>query len=93
MVARKTKNLNAIRDTVARIRAGEIEDLSQINFPDLVSIEELEIDDIEPLRAELDSFVNAIRTGATPEVPAEDGLAAVETATRIVEAMGSQKLE
>jgi predicted dehydrogenase len=93
MVARKTKNLGAIRDTVAKIRAGEIEDLSQINFPDLVSIEELEIDDIEPLRAELDSFVNAIRTGATPEVPAEDGLAAVETATRIVEAMGSQKLE
>jgi predicted dehydrogenase len=93
MVARKTKNLGAIRDTVAKIRAGEIEDLSQINFPDLVSIEELEIDDIEPLRAELDSFVNAIRTGATPEVPAEDGLAAVETATRIVEAMGSQRLE
>jgi predicted dehydrogenase len=93
MVARKTKNLGAIRDAVAKIRAGEIEDLSQLNFPDLVSIEELEIDDIEPLRAELDSFVNAIRTGATPEVPAEDGLAAVETATRIVEAMGSQKLE
>jgi len=93
MVARKTKNLGAIRDAVAKIRAGEIDDLSQLNFPDLVSIEELEIDDIEPLRAELDSFVNAIRTGATPEVSAEDGLAAVETATRIVEAMGSQKLE
>ena len=93
MVARKTKNLNAIRDAVAKIRAGEIDDLSQLNFPDLVSIEELEIDDIEPLRAELDSFVDAIRTKSTPEVPAEDGLAAVETATRIVEAMGSQKLE
>jgi predicted dehydrogenase len=93
MVARKTKNLNAIRDAVTRIRSGEIEDLSQLNFTDLVSIEELEIDDIEPLRAELDSFVNAIRTKSVPEVPAEDGLAAVETATRIVEAMGSQKLE
>ena len=93
MVARKTKNLNAIRDAVAKIRSGEIDDLSQLNFPDLVSIEELEIDDIEPLRAELDSFVHAIRTKTMPEVPAEDGLAAVETATRIVEAMGSQKLE
>ena len=93
MVARKTKNLAAIRDAVAKIRAGEIDDLSQLNFPDLVSIEELEIDDTEPLRAELDSFVNAIRTKTMPEVPAEDGLAAVETATRIVEAMGAQKLE
>ncbi|MEA2708769.1 MAG: hypothetical protein QOF78_1370 [Phycisphaerales bacterium] len=93
MVARKTKNLSAIRDAVAKIRAGEIDDLSQLNFPDLVSIEELEIDDIEPLRAELDSFIHAIRTNSEPEVPAEDGLAAVETAMRIVEAMGSQKLE
>jgi predicted dehydrogenase len=93
MVARKTKNLAAIRDAVAQIRAGEVDDLSQLNFPDLVSIEELVIDDIEPLRAELESFVHAIRTGETPEVPAEDGLAAVETATRIVEAIGSQKLE
>jgi predicted dehydrogenase len=93
MVARKTKNLAAIRDAVAQIRAGEVDDLSQLNFPDLVSIEELAIDDIEPLRAELESFVHAIRTGETPEVPAEDGLAAVETAARIVEAIGSQKLE
>ena len=93
MIARKTKNLSAIRDAVAKIRAGEIDDLSQLNFPDLVSIEELEIDDIEPLRAELDAFVHAIRTKTTPEVSAEDGFAAVETATRIVEAMGSQKLE
>jgi predicted dehydrogenase len=93
MVARKTENLSAIRDTIAKIRSGEIDDLSQLNFPDLVSIEELQIDDTEPLRAELESFINAIKTGSTPEVPAEDGLAAVETATRIVEAIGSQKLE
>jgi predicted dehydrogenase len=93
MVARKTENLAAIRDAVTKIRAGEIDDLAQLNFPDLVSIEELAIDDIEPLRAELESFVDAIRTGATPEVPAEDGLAAVETATRIVEAMGQPKLD
>jgi predicted dehydrogenase len=93
MVARKTENLSAIRDAVAQIRAGEIDDISQLDFTELVSIEELQIDDIEPLRAELESFVNAVQTGAEPEVPAEDGLAAVEIATRIVEAIGSQKLE
>ena len=93
MIARKTKNLAAIRDAVAQIRSGEIEDLSQLNFGDLVNIEELQIDDVEPLRAELDSFIHCVTTGAEPEVPASDGLAAVETATRIVEAIGNQKLE
>ena len=93
MVARKTENLSAIRDAVAKIRSGEIDDLSQLNFAELVNVEELQIDDTEPLRAELDAFIHSVQTGEPPEVPAEDGLAAVETATRIVEAIGHQKLE
>ena len=93
MVARKTENLSAIRDAVAKIRSGEIDDLSQLNFAELVHIEELQIDDIEPLRAELDAFVHSVKTGQPPEVSAEDGLAAVETATRIVEAIGHHRLE
>jgi len=92
LVARKTENLSAIRDTVAKIRAGEIDDLSQIDFTELVSIEELQIDDIEPLRAELESFIDAVRTGSRPVVTAEDGLAAVELATKIVAATGGQTL-
>ena len=85
--ARRSGNLNAIRDAVARIRSGEIQDLSELNFADLVQIEELQIDDVEPLRAELESFVSAIHSGAKPEVSVEDGLAAVETAERIVRAI------
>jgi predicted dehydrogenase len=93
MIARKTENLSAIRDAVAQIRSGEIDDLSQLDFAGLVNVEELAIDDTEPLRAELEAFVHSVRTGSPPEVSAEDGLAAVETATRIVEAIGHQKLE
>jgi predicted dehydrogenase len=92
IVARKTKNLEAIRNTVARIRAGELDDLSQIDFTGLVSVEELAIDDIEPLRAELDSFIDAVRGKSKPVVTAEDGLAAVELATQIVEAAGATTL-
>ena len=92
IVARRGGNLNAIRDAVAKIRSGEIEDLSQLNFADLVHIEELQIDDIEPLRAELEAFIDAITTGIAPPVTLEDGLAAVETATRIVQAMAAQPL-
>ena len=93
IIARKTENLSAIRDAVAQIRSGKIEDLSELNFAELVNVEELQIDDVEPLRAELEAFVASVTQGAPVEVPAEDGLAAVETATRIVEAIGNQKLE
>jgi len=52
----------------------------------------LQISDTEPLRAQLDSFVSAVVHRTPPEVSAADGLAAVETAMRIVEAMGKQAL-
>lgn len=93
IVARRSGNLEAIRDAVARIRAGEIEDLSDLNYQDLVQVEELQIDDAEPIRAEVESFIHAVRTGTRPLVTAEDGLAAVETAERIIAAIPRQELK
>jgi predicted dehydrogenase len=93
IIARKSGNLAKIRDAAARIRAGEVQDLSQVNYTDLVNLEQLPIDDVEPLRAELDAFVDAVRTGARPTVTAEDGLAAVDVAQRIVASIKPQKLE
>ena len=92
IAVRRTGNLDAIRTAAAQIRRGEVSDLSALNYTDLVHVDELQIDDTEPLRAQLDSFVTAVRNGTRPEVTAEDGLAAVETATRIVAAMGQQAL-
>ncbi len=86
-VVHRSGNLAAIRDAVARLRSGEIEDISQVNYMDLVKVEELQIDDVEPLRAELESFVAAVKDGGTPVVSAEEGLAAVETARGIMAAM------
>src|SRR5439155_5987342 len=40
IVARRSGNLAAIRDAVARIRSGEIEDLSQLDYAELVNVEE-----------------------------------------------------
>ena len=93
IVVRRSGNLDAVREVVARIRAGEVSDLSQLNYADLVQVEELEIDDVEPARAQLESFVAAVRGEMPPVVSAEDGLAAVELATRIVETMARQELE
>src|SRR5205823_1981401 len=85
IVARRSENLNAIRDAVARIRSGEVTDLSQLNFMDLVHVEELSIDETDPLRAELESFIEAACGRCAPTVTADQGLAAVELATRIVQ--------
>jgi predicted dehydrogenase len=92
IVAHRGGNLDAIRNAVARIRAGEIDDLSQLNFADLVQVEELPIDDVEPLRAELDAFVDSVVNRRPAIVTAEDGLANVELAMRIVEAIPKHTL-
>ncbi|RQH00355.1 Gfo/Idh/MocA family protein [Natrarchaeobius oligotrophus] len=46
-------------------------------------VERPRVDNGEPLRHELESFVEAVRTGSTPEVTAEDGIDALETVQRI----------
>jgi predicted dehydrogenase len=92
IVVRRSGNLDAVRDAAAKIRAGEVMDISQLNYADLVQVEELQIDDVEPARAQLESFIAAVRGEMAPVVSAEDGLAAVELATRIVETMAKQEI-
>lgn len=87
MVAKRSENLAAVREAAAKIRSGEIRDISQLNYPDIVKIEELEINDVEPLRAQLDAFVASVKSGGTAEVTAEEGLAAVDVASRIVKSI------
>ena len=47
------------------------------------------IEQQEPLRAELTSFLRAVRQRSTPEVTLEDGRRALATATQIVEAIAT----
>jgi predicted dehydrogenase len=46
------------------------------------SMRHLSVGHAEPLRAELVAFVNAVRSGATPPVSGEDGVASLEIASR-----------
>ena len=73
-------------------RERDFEDLSQmqnVDFGSMVNIEPLVVDDVEPLRAEIQSFLNSVYEGTTPAVSAEDGLAAVEMAEAIVAAVNA----
>lgn len=56
-------------------------------FRDLLHVEELQLDDDEPLRAELQGFLDALRRKEEPPVSGEAGLRAVELAHRILEAL------
>lgn len=77
-----SENLDLIR--MARER--NFEDLSQmagLDYGSMVKIDPLVVDDVEPLKAEIETFVESVRTGSSTGVSAEDGLAAVELAEQI----------
>jgi len=63
-----------------------------VNWLDLLHIEPLEIDDKEPIRLEQEAFLRAVRDRSfTPEVSAEEGLAALRCAQQILRAIKKHK--
>jgi predicted dehydrogenase len=83
-------------DLLKLARDHDAKDLSQlagIDYSTLVNVEPLQVDDVEPLRAELQSFISSLRSGRAPEVSAEDGVAAVELAEQIVAALKQHQWE
>lgn len=91
IVVRKTANAEALDDVRDKLREGA--DLSDVNYMDLVKIDQLEMDipadEADQLTAQAKSFVNAIRSGTKPVVTAEQGYAAVDAAERIVTAINA----
>jgi len=82
-------------DLIRMAKERNFEDLSQmknLDFGAMVKIEPLQVDDVEPLRAEIESFLRSIRTGTDAAVSAEEGYAAVEMAERITDAVREQDL-
>ncbi len=66
---------------VSVYRKGE-DALGPLGLP--ISIEQLECDDDDALRLEIEAFLNAVRDGTPPMVTGEDGKQALETAMDIV---------
>ena len=81
-VVRRTANEAQLEEWKGRLAAGE--DLSSVDYRELVEVEPLEVEEGEPLRLQADDFVAAIRDGRKVQVDAEAGAAAVRTAERIV---------
>ncbi len=63
-----------------------------VNWPDLLHVEQLQIDDKEPIRLEQEAFLRAVKDRAfAPEVSAEEGLAALRCAQKILRAVKKHK--
>ena len=99
-------------DLIKMARERNFEDLSQMaamDFGSMIKVEPLVVDNVEPLRAEIGSFVEAVRSRGRDQgsgigdrqaagtkgasgagVTAEEGLAAVELAERVTNAIREQ---
>jgi predicted dehydrogenase len=69
-------------------------DLTSVNWPDLLHIEQLQIDDKEPVRLQQEAFLRAVQDPSyTPEVSAAEGLAALKCAQLILNSIKRHKWE
>ncbi len=84
IVIKADPNTNVLKWINEHQEAGDF-GLTTVNWPDLLHIEELDIDDKEPIRLEQENFLRAVMDNDfTPEVSAEEGLAALECAEKIL---------
>jgi len=62
-----------------------ITDLKNFSFGDMLKIERIKMNNQEPLRKELESFIDCVKNGKQPVVSGEDGIKAIKAATIINE--------
>ena len=91
IVIKTAPNIDVVQWINQRQQAGDF-DFTTVNWPDLLHIEELAIDDREPLSVEQEAFLNAVADkNLKPEVSGEDGLAAMQCAEMILNAVKKHK--
>jgi len=83
-VIRRMANEIQMQEVREQLRRGV--DLTDLKWQELVNIENLVIEETEPILAEIREFMDAVRNGRRPEIDATAGFVNVRTAERIVEA-------
>ena len=91
IVIKTAPNTNVVEWIKEQREKGDF-DWTSVNWPDLLHIEQLQIDDKEPVRLQQEAFLRAVKDRSyTPEVSAEEGLAALKCAQKILNAVKRHK--
>lgn len=91
-IIKATGNINVV-EKIRQLKKGGKFDLLKTDWTDLLRVERLEIDDIEPLRLEQESFLRcAVDRQSRPEVSAVEGLEAMECAGKILSSIEKHTL-
>lgn len=85
LLAKKSPDLDMATLAQHGIDSTRLEDLKKLMMTDLIDVRELRLDESEPLHRELESFVESVRSGRAPEVPAAHGVRAIRLAGEILE--------
>lgn len=91
IIIKADPNINVVKWIQDHKETGNF-DLTTVNWPDLLHIEQLHIDDKEPIRLEQEAFLQAVTDRRhMPEVSAQEGLAALECAQKILTSVRKNK--
>ena len=91
IIIKSDPNINVLKWIKGHKESGDF-DLTTVNWPDLLHIEQLDVDDKEPIRLEQEAFLQAVTDRACmPEVSAQEGLAALECAQKILASVKKHK--
>ena len=83
----KTANDSQLSDLRKRLADGE--DLTSVDFVEVLTVDEPEIGNEDALTLQAKDFLHSIRTGTKPEIDAEAGSMAIRTAERIMQQAGT----
>ncbi len=84
LIYKKSPELTLKALNISKLDVSTIADLKSYVFGDLLKVEHIKMDDYEPLKKELESFVNCIAEHKEPVVSGEEGLKAIEVANDIL---------
>ena len=80
IIYKKSPKLTLKSINVEKTDASTIKDLKNFVFGDLLKIERIKMDNQEPLKKELESFVSCVKGGKSPVVSGEEGIKAIRAA-------------
>jgi predicted dehydrogenase len=91
IIIKADANMNIVKLINEKKAAGDF-DFSSMNWAELLQIEPIQIDDKEPVRLEQEAFLRSVIDNQyTPEVSAEEGLAALKCAEKILASIEENK--